>query len=96
MAVVCRRQPPLILMFFFLIIISVIVVTSEARLLPVYGNSDKKIDNNILLHKLGINVHERNYNIQVHQMMAAGEATIARGAPDGPDPQHHFIPSAKP
>ncbi|XP_021717287.1 CLAVATA3/ESR (CLE)-related protein 7 [Chenopodium quinoa] len=77
------------LLVFFLILSALTVL--DSRLLPTYG--DKMIDSKTLLRKLGVVAQEFKHNL--HEM-AVEKAVTERHAPDGPDPQHHFIPSAKP
>lgn len=71
--------------FLFFLVFTTLVIKFEARLLPLFD--DKNIDNNLLLHKLRINVAQK---LSINT--AAGEAATERDAPDGPDPQHHYIP----
>lgn len=77
------------LAIYMVVILSAFLNNSEARLLSFYN--DKHINNKLLLHKLGIDVSKLP-----KQKVASSEAATDRDTPDGPDPQHHFIPQPQP
>ncbi|KAI6690308.1 hypothetical protein NL676_027136 [Syzygium grande] len=66
-----------------LLLVTLLVVSSEARFPLKFSKTEKKIDGQEILDKLGYRVLKLEY---IRRRMGA---EIQKASPGGPDPQHH-------